>query len=429
MATRRTTAPPATTAAQVVSAEVDTLEPMVPPAGPPAADTMTGFGPPASEAPPSLLAPGERPGVARRRRWTVLFVVVALLLPIWVVLQAVSSAPKFAIVPGDASPATARIDVTGTPTYKPKADTLFVTVGVPRLSKLGRWLAQREKHDEIVPLEAILGGKTESQNREENLKLMGFSKDFASYVALSKLGYPVKLSGGGAVIADFCLAITSDGKTCTRVSPAASVLKVNDIITAVDGQPVHLSKDVSAVLTGKKVGDQVQVTVKRQKEPAPVTVTVTLTSSGDSSDRAIIGFIPNPSPPADLQFSLPIKVNIDSGQIGGPSAGLAFTLGLLEELTPGELTGGVKVAATGTMSPNGDVGDIGGIRQKTVAVMRAGAKLFLVPADEAKDAQDVAKGSSLQVVGVNTIDEALDQLAKLGGNANDLGQPGKDFTA
>ena len=424
MATRRTTAPPATTAAQVVSAEVDTLDPMVPPAGAPAPDA------PMTHAPPApLLSAGERLGAARRLKWPIALVVAALGLPLWVVGQAITEAPKFAIVPGDASPANTRIDITGVPTYRPKADTLFVTVGVPRLSRLGWWLAKREKHDEVVPLEAILGGKTESQNREENLKLMGFSKDFASYVALSKLGYPVMLKGGGSVIADFCLAISDDGKTCTRVSPAASALKVNDIITSIDGRPVHLSKDISPLLVGKKVGDQVQVTVTRQKETAPVTVAITLTSSGDSTSRAIIGFIPNPSPPADLQFSLPVKINIDSGQIGGPSAGLAFTLGLLEELTPGDLTGGVKVAATGTMSPNGEVGDIGGIRQKTVAVMRAGAKLFLVPADEAKDAQDVAKGSALRVVGVNTIDEALDELAKLGGNANDLGQPGKDFTA
>jgi PDZ domain-containing protein len=102
-------------------------------------------------------------------------------------------------------------------------------------------------------------------------------------------------------------------------------------------------------------------------------------------------------------------------------------LGLLDALTPGDLTGGVKVAATGTMSPTGDVGEIGGLKQKTIAVMRTGAKVFLVPESEKADAEAAAKGSDLKIVGVTTLDDALKELASLGGNALDLGQPGAAF--
>ena len=109
-------------------------------------------------------------------------------------------------------------------------------------------------------------------------------------------------------------------------------------------------------------------------------------------------------------FQFPVRVSIDSGAVGGPSAGLAFTLALLDELTPGDLFGGHKVAATGTMTPSGAVGPIGGLPQKTVAVQREGATLFLVPKSEEQEAIDKAKGSNLKVVGVETLDDAIAAL-------------------
>ena len=102
--------------------------------------------------------------------------------------------------------------------------------------------------------------------------------------------------------------------------------------------------------------------------------------------------------------------------MGGPSAGLAFTLALLDELTPGELTGGKKVAATGTITPSGAVGEIGGLPQKTVAVEREGAELFLVPLAELAEAQAKAEGTNLKVVGVETLDDALAALQEFGGS-------------
>jgi PDZ domain-containing protein len=153
---------------------------------------------------------------------------------------------------------------------------------------------------------------------------------------------------------------------------------------------------------------------------------IELIAAGGDDDRTIIGFQPFDTARADLPFD----VDIDSGAIGGPSAGLAFTLTLIDELTPGELTGGRRVAVTGTISLDGTVGAIGGLAQKTSAVRQQGATVFLVPtaqgeADIAR-AREVA-GDDVEIVPVATLDEALAALADLGGNGLELGTPGADY--
>ena len=118
-------------------------------------------------------------------------------------------------------------------------------------------------------------------------------------------------------------------------------------------------------------------------------------------------------------FSLPFEVAIDSGKVGGPSAGLEFALSILDQLTPGELTGGGKVAVTGTIELDGTVGPVGGVPQKTVTVRRAGAKLFLVPKEQVAEAQAKAT-DGVEVVGVGTLDEAIEALAARGGDRSGI---------
>jgi PDZ domain-containing protein len=142
---------------------------------------------------------------------------------------------------------------------------------------------------------------------------------------------------------------------------------------------------------------------------------VQLIESPDEPGRTIIGFIP-----ADTRtVVLPFEVTIDTDRIGGPSAGLAFTLALLDEMTPGDLFGGVKVAATGTMNEDETIGAIGALRQKAVAVKAAGAKLFLVPKSQSADELSAARevlGSSVKLVTVANLDEALAVLESMGGS-------------
>jgi PDZ domain-containing protein len=119
------------------------------------------------------------------------------------------------------------------------------------------------------------------------------------------------------------------------------------------------------------------------------------------------------------QAKLPFDVTIDPGNIGGPSAGLAFTLGVLDKLSTRDLTGGRVIAATGTINPDGTVGPIGGIVQKTAAVRKAGAVAFLVPPSEYAQAEKHA-GSHLRVIKVNNLDDALNALRSVGGNLSGI---------
>jgi len=144
-------------------------------------------------------------------------------------------------------------------------------------------------------------------------------------------------------------------------------------------------------------------------------VEVELIESPDEPGRTIIGVWP-----ADTRrVTLPFEVEIDTDRIGGPSAGLAFALALIDELSPGELTGGVRVAATGTIDADGTIGSIGALRQKAVAVREAGATVFLVPASQSEDdlaAAREAAGPRVRVEAVATLDDALAILAELGGD-------------
>jgi Lon-like protease len=359
------------------------------------------------------------------RKWGIATFVLGLVAPAVIGFRAVhfvapNSKRSIAFLPGEASTATGRISTGALKAYRPEGDVLFVTVSQLPLTDLTLQLAQEERAVDFATRRDVYGDRTAKQSEVEDRRVMGYSKDFASYVALKRLGYDVKVSDGGVVVRSLsCEKFAADEKTCEVEVPATKVLKPQDLITAVNGDAVNTSDELTTALSTKKRGDKVDVTIDRAG--TKLVVSVELVSI---EDRAIIGFIPDPSPPDTIKFSIPQGVSIDSGDVGGPSAGLAFTLALLEQLTPGSLTGGVKVAATGTMSPSGAVGLIGELKLKTVAVKRAGAKVFLVPEAQKDEAIAEAAGSDLKVIGVRTLDDALGALADLGGNSLQLGQPG-----
>jgi PDZ domain-containing protein len=140
------------------------------------------------------------------------------------------------------------------------------------------------------------------------------------------------------------------------------------------------------------------------------TVEVTL---GARPDDPAKGFLGVSTFTRDLTFDFPVQVTIDSGRVGGPSAGLAFTLGLLDVLTPDSITGGLKIATTGTMSLDGSVGPVGGVHQKVVAAKREGVELMLVPSSELDEARTYADG--LRIEPVDDLDQALAVLSSVGG--------------
>jgi Lon-like protease len=306
-----------------------------------------------------------------------------------------------------------RLEVDGADRYPTSGSVLFVTATGSQMTLLGWLLGTLDDDVEVFTYEERFGPRTPLEQRRQGFQAMYGSKQVAEYVAARLLGLPADFLPGPAVVADLI---------CADDAPPLSgceVLQVGDTIVAIDDQPTPLLSDVPEVLTSLRPGDEVVVTVKPFQQTGTQERRLVLTSPDDDSDRAILGFRP-----ADTRsVELPYDVDIDTNQIGGPSAGLAFTLALLDELSPGSLTGPTPVAATGTIAEDGTVGAVGAVRQKAVAVARSGAEVFLVPA--ATDDDELAEireslGESLQIIEVGTIGEALEVLEALGGDLSPL---------
>jgi PDZ domain-containing protein len=362
--------------------------------------TATDTAPPADEAP----VPPSRPR-ARVWPWITAFAVAASFVGAYSV-----QIPYYAIAPGNALAVAPLVRVTDGPSYRAKGGVYLCTVSLGRtsvLEALAGWLdptVDVVKQDLIVPPD--VGAK---KLRDFNLKLMDTSKEQAVGVAFEQLGYD---------------AITGDGAQVVQVlkgSPADGALAPGDVITAVDDNHVRLHNEAVRAIGTRKAGDRVALTVAPAGGGAPKRVELVLAENPDRPGRGRLGVTLRTATP---HFDFPYKVDIASDRIGGPSAGLAFTLEVLDVLTKGELTGGTKVAATGTIELDGSVGEIGGVAQKTVAVREAGVHLFLVPMSEVAEARRHA-GKHLRIEGVRNIRDALRILAGVGGNGLALGQPGR----
>jgi len=188
------------------------------------------------------------------------------------------------------------------------------------------------------------------------------------------------------------------------------------VIVTFNGKPTPTLPSLIEAVAASKSGDLAEVGVRREGSETEQPITIKLISAPDGSGRTIIGLMPRDT----RTVKTPFEVGIDTDSIGGPSAGLAFTLALLDELSKGSLTGKVKVAATGTINGDETVGAVGAIPQKAIAARDSGARLLLVPA--AQSADDIAAarrigGSRMRVETVASLQEALDILRGLGGDA------------
>jgi PDZ domain-containing protein len=222
------------------------------------------------------------------------------------------------------------------------------------------------------------------------------SKLTATKVALERLGYRVSVTGDGALVTDVKLGDPADGH-----------LQVGDVIKTVDGEAVSLHDQVVRKVRQHKPGDVIVIGFNR----GGVDKTVELKSVADPEGNARIGVVLQTN---NLKYDFPVDLDIETGLVGGPSAGLAFTLALIDDLTEGELTGGRNVAVTGTIDAAGNVGQVGGVAQKTVTARDAGAIAFLVPPEEEKDAKRFA--GKMEIISVRTLADALAALHRLGGS-------------
>jgi PDZ domain-containing protein len=261
---------------------------------------------------------------------------------------------------------------------------------------------------QLVPRQAVLGTTPPSQLACQDAQQMVGATESATVVALRRLGYDVKENDLGAQLDE-----VAGGSPAERAG-----MHCNDLVTAVGGRRIRTADDLVDAIHAAKPGDTVPVTVRRVVGGVTKTLTRPTTLSGTPAlpgaaarpDVAFLGVVSE----SRITYTFPFRVTIDVGTIGGPSAGLALTLGLLDVLSNGQLTGGHRVAATGTINLDGTVGDVGGVAQKAIAVRRAGATVFLVPRQELAAARSEA--GSMKVYPVATLKDALGDLQALGGH-------------
>lgn len=344
-------------------------------------------------------ASGEPPRRALVGMWSIVVAIVVLVvltfLPTAYVIQ--RPGPVYDTV-GTAETADGEklplIEISGAETYETEGSLDLTTVQVvgnrertPSWFELAQaWL---DPSRAVVPIDAVFPeGVTTEQRDEQNAMLMVDSQAEATAAALTELGHDV---GGEVEVAD----IPSED------APAAGVLQPGDRIVSADGTPVTDANTLRELIQEGE-GAPVEITYVRDGEERTARITPEKTES-DGETVWLIGIT------LTTAFDFPFDVTIQLDNVGGPSAGMMFALGIVDVLTPGALNGGEEVAGTGTIAADGTVGPIGGIRQKLYGARDAGAEWFLAPADNcAEVVGHVPDG--LHVFEVATLDDALAAL-------------------
>jgi PDZ domain-containing protein len=343
----------------------------------------------------------------RRRlpKWPFVVAAVILILGIALALAWPINIPYYALSPGPVNDVSDFVKV-DQPLDDATGDLFFLTVSLKEVNVLEWVAAKLDSRVDLAPRENIRpAGVSQEDLRRENLALMERSKQNAIFVALTRLGYEVTYVGSGAEVNSVVADSAADGN-----------LEPGDVIVAVDGEPVEFSTEAVDLIGGHRPGDRIVLTVHRPVDDGTETETVTVpivlgpfrAVEDDGSvtvdeNRGMVGVT---LMDAEVQVVFPVDVEIDSRNIGGPSAGMMFTLEIMDELTPTDLTDGHRIAGTGTIDQDGVVGAIGGVRQKVFGAIDAGAEYVLVPTDNYDDAV-AAAGDDIGVVSVGTIDDAL----------------------
>ena len=327
-----------------------------------------------------------------RRRWS-RWDTLLLLAAVVILAGAGLPLPGYSVSPGRTTDAGDLIVVKGREVFEPEGTFVVSTVALKPLSPFLAFQAWLDDSVRTVPKDQVQGKQAAGQAVEE-------SETMAIAVALKRLGFEVRRKvGGGAYVEEV-----------TPASPAVGRLTPGDVITSVNGVPAASAQEVTGALNELRSGDVVRLGVE-------------VPTGAGRTEEIVLGRFPGTDDPllgvilrsAPGRFEFPVDVRIKGGGFEGGSAGLALTLALLDVLTPGELTGRNRVAVTGTMEIDGTVGGVGGVTEKAAAARRAGARYFLVPSGQAEAAVR-GGGSTLKVIAVTTLDDALTALEGLGGD-------------
>ena len=309
---------------------------------------------------------------------------------------AVARVPYVALGPGPTYDTLGKVDsgdpvleVKGRRTYPTDGHLDLTTVGVqPRLTlaqALQGWFARDLA---VVPREVVFPpGRTDEEVDAENAAAMEASQSDAIGAAAQELGLEPEVRV----------------QELSDTAAARGKLEPGDVLTAVDGAVIADAAELRERISSREPGEPVRVTFVRDGRTD--TVEIVTAASTDDASRAVIGVL--------TEERYPLDVTIHLEDVGGPSAGLMFALGILDKLGPESLTAGKHIAGTGEISPDGTVGPIGGIAQKLIAAKRKGAVAFLVPEDNCAEAAASNPPEGLTLVKVASLDEALAGLAAL----------------
>ncbi len=314
--------------------------------------------------------------------------------------------------PGQVAQANRWLEIEGGETYEASGEVNLVTVRSnygPSLARLVfGWL---DSSVEVRSTEQVLGGLTRDDRIALGRLQMSQSEEVAVAVALDRLGYDA-LEPQGALV-----------RSVTPNSPADGLIERGDLILTVDDHDVYTAAQLAQTIRSYEPGTTVEMVVfpVNQEDLEPDQRYATISVTLDEDDGAgflgvsVFTFV-------DVVADLPISVSLNQSNIGGPSAGLAMTLAVLEALTPGDVVGDLNVVATGAISAEGWVLPVGGVAMKAHTALRAGADLMLVPLGQLEEAQEIV-GDYIEVIEVLDVDQALLELAARGGDLSDLAEP------
>lgn len=354
------------------------------------------------------LAAADEAEARRRSRRFAFWSASAVLLAAAIFASFTVSLDYVRYAPGTAYVTEDQITVDGTEVFDPEGQIRFLTVRVRSdvnvWDALSTWLDDRY---ELKDKQQVTGGRSRDEVRQFNVLLMDQSLVTAQRVALQHLNIP--FTGTGVIV-----------RAVIEGAPASEKLDGGDRIVEIDGEPVQFTDDLVRIVSARAPGEVVTVGYvpahvdDGAKELAKIELTV---DESGPQPRTVLGVFTADGAP-DPGFA----VEIDRNDVGGPSAGLAWTLSLIDILTPGELTGGATIAVTGTIGLDGQVGLVDGVRQKAFAARDAGATLFLVPMiddDELAKVREAA-GAGMPVVRVRNLEEALGVLDQFAAQPGEL---------
>lgn len=346
-------------------------------------------------------------------------IVLIVILAGTIVVSKIST-NEYALTPGDATPVAPLIKIKGVASETHRGTIMLTDVYLTSLDGW-QWLYFHLKsHVQFISGDELVDpGVPTAELGAQGYQEMSDAKQAAEVAAFRALGWKIPATATGAVVT----AVESD-------SPAQRAnIHVASEIVAVDGAHVTSACSLIKAMHAVPADSTVALTLRPSRiSPSGTISYAPLKTVKVTTVKPAAGMSPSGCPGVSgvgtsylgvaledgNAYTLPARVSINTANIGGPSAGLAMTLTLIDKLSRRSISGNHPIAATGTIDVNGDVGDVGGVAEKTVAVQDAGAKYFFVPQVEVKTAKSEAK-PGLTIIGVTTLAQALRDLRALGG--------------